>query len=377
MDDQTGVGGAIGRRALLRAGLGFGLGAVGLTSLAACGGDDASTAGSGRPSDASDASGPLVVMEWSGFEAPQLWRGYAAEFPGQRPKFPVMTNTQDAYTKLISGTQADLAHPSLADLRQWAQADLMRPFDTRLLKHLRQLNPAFVERGKIDGEQYAIPSDWGYNSVLYRSDLVEPREQSWGLLFDDRYAGKIAWRDHPTTMPVAAALHLGFDDPYDLSDEQLDEVEQLLLSKKRLVRNLWSTETDLRADMAAGNVVIAPGEGGTYVAMRQRGLDVAFMDPDEGRITWLEGFVLPKDTQRPFRAHRYVDAWVSPQSGLWLSKTYSYGSSNTRVDLARLDAEFVETFKLEDPNALSEGVPEAYCPRKQKYVEIMNAVKAA
>lgn len=378
MGDSGLAGRQMDRRGFLGVSLGVGLGALGLAS--GCGGGGSSTssvASGGKLTAGSDAPGRLVVMEWSGFEVPQLWKPYAREFPGERPKFPVMTNTQDAYAKLVSGAQADLAHPSFADLQQWAQADLLEPFDTSLIEHFDQLNPEFVKRGVIDGKQCAIPSDWGYNSVVYRADLVEPREESWGLLFDDRYAGKIAWRDHPTTMPVAAALYLGFEQPYDMSDDQLAEVKSLLLSKKKLVRTFWATETDLRADMAAGNVAIAPGEGGTYVAMRSRGLDVVFMQPKEGRITWLEGFVLPKSTERPYRAHRYVDAWVAPSSGLWLEKTYSYGSANTAVDLSKLDKQFVETFNLENPNALSEGVPEAYCPRKDLYVQMMNEVKAA
>lgn len=262
---------AVGQREMGRRGLlGLTLGIAGAAALSACGRGAEPAVGEVKKS--ADAAGSLVVLEWSGFEVPELWKPYAAEFPGEKPEFPVMTNTQDAYTKLLSGAKADLTHPSFADLEQWMEVDLLRPFDTSLVKNFTALNPALVKRGQFNGKQYAIPSDWGYNSVAYRADLVEVDEASWGLLFDERYKGKIAWRDHPTTMPVAAALYLGFEKPYDMSDAELAEVRKLLLDRKRLVKNLWATETDLRADMAAGNVVIAPSEGGTYVAMRKLSL---------------------------------------------------------------------------------------------------------
>lgn len=28
------------------------------------------------------------------------------------------------------------------------------------------------------GEQYLIPTDWGINSICYRTDMVEPKEMS-------------------------------------------------------------------------------------------------------------------------------------------------------------------------------------------------------
>jgi spermidine/putrescine-binding protein len=364
----------IDRRELLRLGAVGGLGLAGF-GVAACGSDSGASARSGAITLKDDAPGRLVIVEWPGFEVDDLWKPYARQFPGQKPRFAL---DPDQFPKVANGYVADLAHPPISDLPRWVAADLIEPFDTSLLKNFKDLHPAFVERCNVDGKQYAIPSDWGFNSVLYRADKVEPAEESWGLLFDDRYKGHIAWRDAAKTMLSAAGLYLQVGDPYDMSDDELDEATALLREKKPLVRQLWTSETDLRADMAQGNIWIAPGEAGTVVEMQRRGFDVVFLDPKEGRISWLEGFARLKTCKRPYHAHAYVDAWTSPSSGLWLSDKYSYGSTNSKVDLTKLSERLVKAFKLDDPESVNKDVvPAGYVKRNELYLKAWSDVKAS
>ena len=71
-----------------------------------------------------------------------------------------------------------------------------------------------VKGGQIDGKQYFIPADWGFSSVLYRKDKVEPNgEESWDLFYDDRYKGKISWWDSPIENFLIWGYVNGFD-PY-------------------------------------------------------------------------------------------------------------------------------------------------------------------
>ena len=56
------------------------------------------------------------------------------------------------------------------------------------------LNPALQEFGTIDGQQYFIVADWSFAAPMYRSDKVQP-EDTWGVLFDSQYKGRISWWD--------------------------------------------------------------------------------------------------------------------------------------------------------------------------------------
>ena len=46
-----------------------------------------------------------------------------------------------------------------------------------------------------DGKVFGIPIMWGYDTVVYNKDVVpenDPYTQSWGLIFEDKYAGTSA-----------------------------------------------------------------------------------------------------------------------------------------------------------------------------------------
>ena len=50
---------------------------------------------------------------------------------------------------------------------------------------------------------------------------------SWGLLFDDRYKGKIAWFDDLEMLTIAG-LYLGFKDPWNQTRRRAEAQSQKL-----------------------------------------------------------------------------------------------------------------------------------------------------
>src|SRR5205085_2167795 len=97
----------------------------------------------------------------------------------------------------------------------------VQPWNTSLLSNFKHLNPFMVKAGQYGGKQYGIPDDWGLDAILYRTDKVKPKANSWSLLYDERYKGKIAWFDDPVENFTIAGLLHGFKDPWNQSDAEL------------------------------------------------------------------------------------------------------------------------------------------------------------
>ncbi len=131
---------------------------------------------------------------------------------------------------------ADIFRPYVGWVKYFAESGLVQPWDTKLIPNFKHLNPLMVKAGQYKGQQYGIPEDWGFDAILYRSDKVKPKARSWGLLFDERYKGKIAWYDDGSTMLPMTGLYLGFKDPWNQTDAQLKQAQKFLVSKKHLVR---------------------------------------------------------------------------------------------------------------------------------------------
>jgi spermidine/putrescine-binding protein len=281
-----------------------------------------------------------------------------------------------------AGYRPDIVHPCVDYTGNWIEMGVVQPWDTSLLTNFGDLEEPLVTGGQVDGEQYFIPADWGFSSPLYRSDQVEPDgEESWALFYDDRYEGKISWWDSPLENFVIWGYVNGVSDPWKMSDEELDEARDFLVSKKHLCRNFWSSQTDLDADIAAGNVWIAYAWAGSYVAAKDAGLEVVYSEPKEGRLGWNCGFVLMADTENFRHAHEFVDAWSSVESAEWIINNYAYGHANTSVDLANVPADYVDVFKLDNPAERQE--PNAHYARpvatadRARYAQRWDEVKAA
>jgi spermidine/putrescine transport system substrate-binding protein len=368
---------ALTRRELVK----LGLVAAGTATAAGCGvgetqsGESSAKASSHPPLD--KEPGDLEVFEWAGFELPAFYRPYLREFE-KKPKFTFLEQDDQALGKCLGGYRPDLCHPDIPWIPDWVKGDLIQPFDTSLITNFQSLNPSLVKAAQYQGVQYHIPTDWGFESLMYRRDKVDISEESWTLHYDPRYAGKISWFDDAVNLVIAGYVN-GIDDPWNMPDAELNDMKSFLIEKKKVVRHFWSSQTNLDQDIASGNIWISFAWAGSWVNARKKKLDVVYMNPKEGRLSWTEGFVLLKGTKNYRHAHKYVDAWASPESAVFLVNEYGYGHTNTKVELKKLDPVLVKAFNLDDPTILDEPKthPRRYQPRRQEYLKAWDEVKAA
>src|SRR4051812_49751234 len=281
-------------------------------------------------------SGRLQVLDWVGYGndgGQAMFAQYVKHYPKNKPQFVgPMANEADALGKITSGAvNPDIFRPYVGWVKYFAKSGLVQPWDPKLISNLKNLNPFMVKAGQYQGKQYGIPADWGFDAILYRTDKVHPKSDSFSLLFDDRYKGKITWYDDGVEMFTLVGYLLGFNDPHNQSDAQLKQAQDFLKSKIHLVRNIWSSEASMNTDFASGNVWIAYAWPADYGAMKGKGLKVRYMFPKEKPISWVGMFMLLKKSQRTRLAHAYVDAWSSLKSATWLENNYGYGSANTKA----------------------------------------------
>ena len=357
------------------------LGRDDVLKLAAVVGGAGLVGGSASAADAARArleaeTGRLQVLDWAGYEVKSLWLPYLKKYPNQPPKFTFMTNEANALAKMQAGFRPDVVRPYVGYVRDFAESGFVQPWDPKLISNFKDLNPVMVAAGRYQGRQWGIPADWGFDAILYRSDKVHPKARSWSLLFDDRYAGKIAWFDDLNQL-VWAGYYLGFKQPYNQSDDELKQSQKLLMSKKHLVRLLWSSETELDNAFASGDLWIAYAWPNDWVIMKSKGLKVVYMHPKEGPLSWIGMLMMGKNTPRPEHAHAFADAWSSVRSATWLEDNYGYGEANLRARPKSSD--LLRVLQLTNPNAVKE--PNAhidrYVPRRQLYARLWEEVKAS
>lgn len=373
----------LGRRDLLRyAGI--------ATLLAACkkaetGGQ--SSTGANRPPIGQEP-GKLTVFDWAGYgdgsyypkkEQAAFWQAYQNQ-TGDTPKFILFEDDDAGYSKAAAhAVTFDVVHPCAYRWGDWNALGILQPWDTSLIKNFPVLNPTLEKVGVFDGKQMFVACDWGFAAPMYRADKVQfSGEPSWELLFDESYKGKIAWWDS-LNMFIVTGYYQGVSNPWDMSDDELAQLRDFLISKKPLVRFLWGVSYDLFKAFKQEEVYIGYAWPDAWVYSHNAGLDVVYPQPKEGRTSWFCGFGLSKDSQNYYHAHDYVDSWASTKAGEFLLNYYAYGHANTQIDLSKIDPTIVKAFSLDDPTVLEEPRSHVERPiaRRSVYQDYWDQVKAA
>src|SRR5262249_24061451 len=159
-----------------------------------------------------------------------------------------------------------------------------------------------------DGQHLAYPSMWAPYPIVYNTDEVKPAPDSWGVLWDEKYKGKIGMFDRPVEPIIATALFMGFKEPFALTPDQLKHVEAKLLEQKPLIRAYWQDAEGLTNQFVSGEFFVSIAFGpGAASAVRDKGKPAAAVIAKEGTMGWIDGSAIVKGTKNKEGALRWID----------------------------------------------------------------------
>jgi spermidine/putrescine transport system substrate-binding protein len=169
------------------------------------------------------------------------------------------------------------------------------------------------DRVMRDDKVYGMPIIMGYDSVLFNQTEVPEKDeytQSWGMIFDDKYAGRIAWFDAPQHMQMAAGLYLGKKEPEKMSREELNEVGKFLIAKKKNVRTFYTSFAQCASLLTSGEVVAAYGPIPVRAGLQQKGVKVTNAWCKEGVLSFIAALYIPKDSPNQDKSHAFVNTII-------------------------------------------------------------------
>lgn len=297
----------------------------------------------------------LIVLDWSGYDLPEFRQPFNEKHPGLEPSYNYFADDAEAFAKVQSGFEFDVVHPCSNFWQLYVDHGLVQPIDTSRLTNWDKLYPSLAKQGEINGKQYFVPYEWGYDSILVRTDKVKDIPDSWADLWDPQYAGHLALYDSGEVNHVTTALALGFD-PWNTTPEQDKQITQKLLEIKPNVLTFWSDYAEVTQLMASGDIWVAANTWNeAYTTLLDEGVQVEYLKPKEGRLGWLCGLGISSKAKNPDLAYDYIDAFLDSNSMVNMINAYAYGGSNPdAVQMA--DQEMVKLLEIGDPAILDETI---------------------
>jgi len=299
------------------------------------------------------ADGKLKYFTWSGYELPEFSATFLKDHP-DGIEYSMFGDDDDAFTKVKAGFRPDVAHPCYDKVARWNKEGLLQPIEIKRIKNWESIFPTFRNLPDIqagDGKVWMVPWDWGNTSILYRTDLVPNPEQSWNLLWDKQYAGRMATIDAVHDTPIVAALLAGVN-PFDMSAADIDKVADKLREQRPLMSAYTTDMTSVEQSLASGALVAAMTWNASAVTLKKQGIPVEFMKPKEGMLTWTCGYVMLKDSTNVDLAYDFINSRLEAGSGKYLIQSYGYGAS-TKTAFDEVPKDELEKLQLPtDPDVM-------------------------
>lgn len=326
----------------------------------------------------------LNLLVWEGYADPS----FVHQFEEQnhcKVSASYMGSSDELTTKLRGGSAGiyDVISPSSDVATAIATAGLAAPLDLSRLPAYSQLSPQLTSLPlvRVQGQVFGVPFMWGPDPMIYDITVFPQPPESWNLLWDPKYRGKISVWDDLSTVYMAAQI-LGYDKPdpsqlYNLSDEQLDAVKKKLLELKPNIRKMWSTGGELTNLFQNHEVIAAMGWPLMTNQLRKINFPVGETIPKENTTGWIDHLMITSGSENKDLAYKFLQYMIEAETQKKVTDVTGYTPANPQA-AQFMSPDQVKSLHLDDVDNYQKRI---YfwqnVPRRAKYNEIWNEVKAA
>ena len=327
---------------------------------------------------ASSDNEPLLFT-WENWADPPFLAEYKEKY-GVEPRTAIWADEDEACAKMRTGYKPDVMAPCSYEFGRWQEAGLIQPIDVTKLKYWKDIPDALKKvpgMMKSETEAWFIPQYWANTSITYRTDLAPEYvgKESWKILFDPKYKGKIAGLDGVDDTVTLIAKTWGVD-PYNMSDKDWELVQGKLREFVANARFISSDETSLSQGLASGEVVAAITWNQTHAALKREGKPVAFMNPPDGMFTYVCGMVVHAEAKNLEKAYAIIDSGISPQAMKYQLDQLNNGPANTTIFADYTDEQLKEiNFSRDVEGFLNAGTFQVRLKNKEEIVKFWTEIR--
>lgn len=326
----------------------------------------------------------LSLLVWEGYADPSFIHPFEISH-NCKIEASYMGSDDELVAKLRGGSASnyDVISPSSDVASSIARSGLVAALDLTQIPSYQELLPKLrsLPLVRAGGKVYGVPFQWGPNPLLYDTTVFPQPPQTWAVLWDPKYRGKISVWDDLSTLYMAAQL-LNYDKPdpdhlYNLSDAELENVKRKLLELKPNIRKIWSTGGELTNLFENHEIVAAMGWPLMTNQLRKAGFPIGETIPRENTTGWIDHLMITSASEHKHLAEQFLEYMVEASTQKTVSDVTGYVPANPQAG---------QHMSATEKSGLHLDYPDAYMsriyfwedvPRRAKYIEIWNEVKAA
>ena len=253
-------------------------------------------------------------------------------------------NFQDE-EEMLGAVQSDLKAYDLVvasdDLvREMQEAKILAQLDFSKIPNFKYISKQYINRPCDPEQKYSIPYLLGTTGMVVNTKYIKEDADSWQVLFNKRYKGKIAMLNNSFEVMSAASKLLGHS-INDTSDEHFAKMKPMLREQKPLLQGYLDVITlkDLLIEEKLWAAQIYSGEGLTAVDENE---NLAYVIPKEGAPIWIDHFAIPRHAPHKEEAHLFLNYILRPEVNAAIASELWYATPNEAAT-PHMDPEVIQS----------------------------------
>ena len=232
---------------------------------------------------------------------------------GIKVNYTTFDSNETMYTKIKGGgVSYDVIIPSDYMVEKMIAEGLVQELNFDNIPNYQYIDESLRTEPYYDPSgKYSVPYTWGTTCLIYNTKQVTEPVDSWDMLWNEKYKGKILMFDNPRDAFGIAQFKNGFS--LNTTDEnELKQCEESLKEQKQLADTVYEMDQTIEK-MANGSAYIAPYYVGDAVRMYDSNPDLKIVFPKEGVNKYVDAMCIPTGAKHKAEAEAYINFLCDPE----------------------------------------------------------------
>ena len=271
--------------------------------------------------------GTLTVFNWEDYIDESVIEQFEQE-TGIDVNYVRFTTNEDMMVQVEANPgHFDLCFPSEYIVERMLNKDMLAEINYDNIPNAKYILESLQDSSYDPGNAHSVPYMWGTVGILYNTTMVDDPVDTWGILWNKKYAGNVFMMDSIRDSMGVTLKYLG-ESVNTRNFVALEAAKEKLIEQKKLgiVKAYQVDET--KDKMVAGEAALAVVWSGDAQYAIDLNPDLAYAVPNEGSNVWVDPMVIIKNAKNLENAEKFVDFLCRPDIAQKNCEEIWYSSPN-------------------------------------------------
>lgn len=248
---------------------------------------------------------------------------------GIKVNYSYYDSNESMYSKMKSeAVSYDIVIPSDYMIQRLIGENMLQKVDLTKISNYKFISDEYKGLYFDEKDEYSVPYSVGMVGLIYNTEMVEGKPDSWNIMWDEQYKDNILTFNNPRDAFAIAQFLLGIDlNSHDKAE--WDRVADKLKEQNGVLQGRVMDQVFNK--MEGGNAAIAPYYAGDFLTMQSNNEDLDFVYPKEGTNIFVDSICIPSNAKNYEAALMYINFLLEPEVALANAEYICYATPNTAV----------------------------------------------